>query len=220
MNQLLFPAQDITGPVALMIRHAERHPIEQMINALEVQLTERGIKDSYKLGEMLARFCPINIYHSPVPRCRQTAVNILDGIQSQDDRAILSGYLLELGGPYITGDWGAVVASIEKQGQTRFLRRWFDNELPSTLIMSLPEAAHIQLQILANQLASTDVSSINITHDWNIMILREFYFNLKHEVIGDPDFLDGLYAYMSDGKIILRYHENQTIIDASTVTAC
>jgi hypothetical protein len=219
MNQSIFPPTDRTGPFSIIIRHAERHPIEQMINALEVQLTERGMKDSYDLGEMLARFCPINIYHSPVPRCRQTAENILEGVWSLDGRATLSGYLLELGGPYITGDWGTITASIEKQGHTRFLRRWFDNELPATLVMSLPDAARVQLKVLANQLAATDVSSINITHDWNIMILREYYFNLKHEDVGDPDFLDGLYAYMSDEKIILGYHENEIIIDTSVVTA-
>lgn len=218
MKQTLLPPSNYTGPVALMIRHAERHPIERMINALEVQLTERGMRDSYNFGEKLTRFCPIHIYHSPVPRCKQTAESIFEGIKSQDTRAKLSGYLLDLGGPYITGDWNAVAASIEQQGHAKFIRRWFDNELPHTLIMSLPEAARIQLKVLVNQLTSTQVSSINITHDWNIMILREYYFKLKHEVIGDPDFLDGLYAYMSDDNIVFRYHENETIINSSEIT--
>jgi phosphohistidine phosphatase SixA len=217
MNQALLPPSDYTGPIALIIRHAERYPIERMINALEVQLTDRGKIDSYKLGEKLAGFCPINIYHSPVPRCIQTAESIYEGIQSLDSRAKVSGYLLELGGPYITGDWSAIAASLEELGHTQFIRRWFDNELPPSLIMSLQEAALIQLKILLNQLISTQVSSINVTHDWNIMILREYYFKLKHEEIGDPDFLDGLYAYLSGGKIILRYHENETIIDISDI---
>jgi hypothetical protein len=219
MKPRILPHPDQTGPVAIMIRHAERHPIEKMINALEVQLTDRGLQDSYQLGEMLARFCPINIYHSPVPRCQQTAEYIFRGIRRLDDRVSLSGYLQELGGPYITGDWGAIVASIENQGHARFIRRWFDNELPPTLIMSLPDAAYIEFQILARQLTSSNVSSINVTHDWNIMIMREYFFNLKHEIIGDPDFLDGLYAFKSGEKIILRYHDNETIIDASAVTA-
>jgi phosphohistidine phosphatase SixA len=217
MKQTLLPPPDYAGPVALMIRHAERYPIERMINALEVQLTERGLRDSYNLGEKLTRFCPINIYHSPVPRCKQTAESIFEGIQSQDTRATLSGYLLELGGPYITGDWNVIAATIEKQGHNQFIRRWFDDDLPPTLIMSLPKAARIQLKILVNQLTSTHLSSINVTHDWNIMILREYYFKLKHELIGDPDFLDGLYAYMSGSNIILRYHENETIIDTSEI---
>ena len=128
-------------------------------------------------------------------------------------------YLLELGGPYITGDWSAIVASIETQGHTRFMRKWFDNELPPTLIMSLPDAARTQLKILTGQLTTTGISTINVTHDWNIMIMREYYFKLKHEIIGDPDFLDGLYATQSGGNIILRYHEHETTIDTSTLTA-
>jgi phosphohistidine phosphatase SixA len=200
-----------------MIRHAERHPIDRMINALEIQLTEKGKKDSYQLGEMLAPFCPINIYHSPVPRCKQTADNIYDGIISVKMPATVSGYLLDLGGPYITGDWTAISASIETQGHTQFIRKWFNGELPPSLIMSLPDAALIQLKILINQLTSSRISSLNITHDWNIMIVREYYFKLKHEEIGDPGFLDGLYAYISHGELILVYHQNEKIINISEI---
>lgn len=212
MNSEILQHLDHNGPIALMIRHAERYPIGKMINALEVELTPRGKTDAHKLGHMLARFCPVNIFHSPVPRCKQTADSIFEGIHSIDTRAMVSGYLLELGGPYITGDWNSIATSIEEQGQTQFIRRWFDNKLPSSLIMSLPEAARMQLKILVNQLTSTTVSSINITHDWNIMILREYYFKLRHEDIGDPDYLDGIYVFLSDDTICLRYHSHERII--------
>jgi phosphohistidine phosphatase SixA len=219
MNTQLIPQMDNQGPVAIMIRHAERHPIEQMIHALEVELTSSGKSDAYNLGQMLARFCPVNIFHSPVPRCKQTADCISEGILSVDSRAKVSGCLLELGGPYITGDWSSIAAAIEKQGHVTFIRNWFDNGLPASLMMSLPEAARIQLNTLVNQLPSSAHSSINITHDWNIMILRAFYFNLRHEDIGDPDFLDGIYASLSDCKISLRYHEHERIIHLSELSA-
>lgn len=206
------------GTVAIMIRHAERHPIEKMINALEVELTARGKTDAFKLGQMLARFCPVNIFHSPVPRCKQTADSIFAGIRTIDTRAKVSGYLLELGGPYITGDWSAITAAIEQQGHVKFIRKWFDNELPSSLIMSLPEAARIQLKIMVSQLTSNTLSTINVTHDWNIMILREYYFNLRHENIGDPAFLDGIYSSLSNGKISLRYHDHERSIQLSELS--
>lgn len=213
-NELLLQ-NNVQGPIAIMIRHAERHPIGKIINALEVELTDRGKTDAYKLGRMLARFCPVNIFHSPVPRCKQTADSIFDGIQSIDSRAQVSGYMLDLGGPYITGDWNSIATAIEQHGHNQFIRRWFNNELPSSLIMSLPEAAHIQLKIIISQLTSSTLSSINITHDWNIMILREYYFHLRHEDIGDPVFLDGIHAFLSDGKIFLRYHEHERILPLS-----
>jgi phosphohistidine phosphatase SixA len=215
MKQNSLNFSDVSGNVAIMIRHAERDPIEFMTRALEARLTANGKSDAFKLGQCLARYNPINIYHSPVPRCIQTAESIFDGIVSCNETATLVGHLLELGGPYITSTWDAVVNSIEKFGHSLFIRKWFDNELPANLIMPLPEAAHIQLNILANQLRSGNSSSINITHDWNIMILREYYLNLRHEEIGDPDYLDGVCAYLHQDRLYLRYHEHERTIDFS-----
>jgi phosphohistidine phosphatase SixA len=206
---------EISGNIAIMIRHAERDPIEIMANALEARLTNNGKLAAYKLGQSLARYNPMSIYHSPVPRCIQTAESIFDGIVSCNESATIVGHLLELGGPYITSSWDAIVNSIAELGHSMFLRKWFDNELPSNLIMSLPEAAHLQLNILVNQLRSCNSSSINITHDWNIMIVREYYFNLRHEDIGDPDYLDGVCAYFQQDRLHLRYHEHEKTIDLS-----
>jgi phosphohistidine phosphatase SixA len=215
MKQNFLHVPDGSGRVAVIIRHAERDPIDFMTRALEAQLTPVGKSDAFQLGQSIARYNPINIYHSPVPRCTQTAECIFEGIRSCNEPATIVGYLLELGGPYITSTWDAVVNSIEQFGHSAFIRKWFDNELPSNLIMPLPEAAQTQLNILANQLRSGISSSINITHDWNIMILREYYFNLRHEDIGDPDYLDGVCAYLHQDRLHLRYHEHERIIDFS-----
>ena len=215
MKRNFLHVPEVSGKVAVIIRHAERDPIDVMTRALEARLTPAGKSDAFQLGQSLARYNPINIYHSPVPRCIQTAECIFEGIRSCNEPATIVGYLLELGGPYITSTWDAVVNSIEQFGHSMFIRKWFDNELPSNLIMPLPEAAQIQLNILANQLRSGISSSINITHDWNIMILREYYFNLRHEDIGDPDYLDGVFAYLHQDRLHLRYHEHERIIDFS-----
>jgi phosphohistidine phosphatase SixA len=219
MKQDFLHVPDTAGRVAIIIRHAERDPIDFMIRALEARLTPGGKSDAFRLGQSLARYYPINIYHSPVPRCTQTAECICEGITSRNAPATIAGYLLELGGPYITSTWDAVVKAIEEFGHSTFIRKWFDNELPSNLIMPLPEAAHIQLDILAGQLRSGTASSINITHDWNIMILREYYFNLRHEDIGDPDYLDGVCAYLQHDGLHLWYHEHERIIDVSPAVA-
>jgi hypothetical protein len=160
----------------------------------------------------MSRYSPIKLYHSPVPRCAQTAESILAGIMKENHKAELAGFMLELGGPYITGNWDEIVKSIERYGHSVFIRKWFDNELPPALIMPLPDAARSQLNILAGQLRSGGTSTINVTHDWNIMIFREYFFDLKHEDIGDPDYLDGLCAYLDDSALHLRYHEHERII--------
>lgn len=212
-NYLNIP--EFSGTIAIMVRHAERYPINNMVNALELLLTSQGKQDAYMLGKSLARYSPLAIYHSPVPRCQETADSIREGIISVNQPATMEGYLLDLGGPYITGNWEAIVSNIEQMGHANFIRKWFDNELPESLIMSLPEAAQNQLKILVNQLRSNRHSTINITHDWNIMIMREYFFKLRHEDIGDPDYLDGVYAFVKNGKLHLGYHEHIAVINIS-----
>jgi hypothetical protein len=216
-NNLNIPER--SDPVAIMIRHAERYPINNMANALELLLTGKGKEDAYILGRNLSHYSPLAIYHSPVPRCRETALSIHDGIKSANKQAAIEGFLLDLGGPYIIGDWYAVVKAIEEIGHTLFLRKWFDGELPATLIMSLQEAARTQLMILVNQLNSGISSTLNVTHDWNIMIIREYYFHLRHEDIGDPDYLDGVYAFYENGRLHLGYHDHVTEPDIPQITA-
>ncbi len=213
MKQINLNIPDISSSVAIMVRHAERYPISRMENALELRLTPKGKEDAFMLGQSLSGFSPLSIYHSPVPRCKETADSIRDGILSANQQATVEGLLLDLGGPYITGDWYAVVNAIEEIGHSRFIRKWFDNELPSSLIMSLHEAAHIQLKVLINQLRSGSLSTINVTHDWNIMIMREYFLHLRHEDIGDPDYLDGLHAFIEDDRLHLGYHGTVTVLD-------
>ena len=212
-TRFLFPEN--AGKTAIMVRHAERDPIEKMADALVPTLTAKGKSDSFEMGRSLTQHGPYNIFHSPVPRCRETAEYILEGIAQSNFNSTIVGSLLELGGPYITGNWDGIVATIEKLGHSIFIRRWFDNELPPDLIMPLPEAARIQSGILVGQLRASSLSSIHITHDWNIMIMREYYFHLRHEDIGDPDYLDGVLAFIAGGTLHLRYHEHESTIDLS-----
>jgi hypothetical protein len=175
-----------------------------MSQALDARLTEKGKTDAYTLGHNLLSFTPFDLYHSPVPRCHETAYYLHKGIVSASKDAALIGPLHELGGPYIIGNWMDVVTLIKEYGHSLFIRKWFNNELPADLIMPLPIAAELHLRLIRKQL-NGGRSVINITHDWNIMVLREYYFNIRHEDIGEPGFLDGFCANRENDSIILRY---------------
>lgn len=200
-----------------MIRHAERYSINTMSDALLIPLTQKGQADAYDLGKELCHIAPVNLYHSPVPRCKQTAEKICEGLIQSAHNASVVGTLNDLGGPYIIGNWNEITMMVEHYSQSSFVRKWFNSEIDPSIIMPLPDAARNQLNILIQQLQSQNISTINVTHDWNIMILREYYFNLRHEDIGDPDYLDGLSATMYNDTLHLCYHEHERLINITSL---
>jgi bisphosphoglycerate-dependent phosphoglycerate mutase len=206
-NRDIFPR-----PLAIMVRHAEREPILDYANAFDACLTEKGKSDAHLFGKNMKKIGQTALYHSPVQRCVQTADCVCAGLESNGTQAHVVGSIFDLGGAYIVGPWHEIAASIDRYGHFTFVRKWFNDEFPPDFIMPLDLAAATQLRILANQLLSGDSSSINITHDWNIMVLREYYFDSRHEDIGVPEYLDGLCAFMQDGLLHLIHHELEKVI--------
>jgi len=194
--------------VSLLIRHAERYPIEDMKDALQIRLTEKGHADSKNLGINLAPFGPFSVYHSPVPRCMETAQMIFQGLSLDDTESSLNGDLLELGGPYVKGDWLELVRRTRSEGPSNFIRQWFDTSQHDDIMVSLKEAALFSISFLKEQLIKSKTSVINVSHDWNLMILREYFFDLRHEDVGMPDFLDGVALFNKGESLLLMYHDN------------
>ena len=69
-----------TRRIAILLRHGEREPIPAGSYGNEVLLTQNGIADSVRFGEMLSCFKVGNIYTSPITRCVQTAECIKEGL--------------------------------------------------------------------------------------------------------------------------------------------
>jgi broad specificity phosphatase PhoE len=64
--------------VALFLRHAERPPITSGWG-LEVPLTDRGVLQAHRLGEIVGGRAPVTVWSSPVPRCVQTGRAFANG---------------------------------------------------------------------------------------------------------------------------------------------
>ena len=202
----------------MMIRHAERYPILDWEKVDEPLLTDKGHADAFRLGQELAELDSVELYHSPSPRCRQTAEGIHTGIMQQNGRSRIVGHLPELAGQRIVMQgWNRVVKIVEEHGWPSFCRMWFDGELFGGLVIPLEQAASIQLRFLRAQLESGGPSKVNVTHDFMISIFREHFFGIRHDKVGLPDFLDGIVAYRTDARMHLRYHENECRIDLSEI---
>lgn len=203
-------------PVAVILRHAERDAITDFKHATVPLLTDNGRAAAALLGKELAVLGSVTLQHSPVPRCQQTAEMIAQGINAGGGEALVAGYHFDLGAPYLTGDWLEIVKEIDRLGMLPFIRQWFDKVYPENFVAPLPVSAAVQLAVLTQQLKSATGSFVNVTHDWNILILREFYFGLRHEDIGPPDFLDGMAACMIGGRLHLFYHDEERVVEGAS----
>ncbi len=203
---------DTSQPLVLFLRHAERYPIDDMKDALSIKLTAKGHEDSISLGKDLSPLGPFEVYHSPVPRCGETAIRIAEGLNYEKTDSSLKGPLMELGGPYVHGDWRELVERTRDKGPSKFIREWFNTGQHNDIMIPFEVAAQQSLAFLVKQLNNQVTPILNVTHDWNIMILREYYHEITHEAYGMPVFLDGIALYKRKGELILSYHENEATI--------
>jgi broad specificity phosphatase PhoE len=193
-------------PVALVLRHAERFPVRDLTNPLDALLTEQGKADSIDFGRDISGLAPLTLFHSPVERCRQTAEGIAHGVGEKGGTAELAGAADHLGGPYVKSTYDAVPRIVREYGMSRFLRTWFDGNLPGDDLLALPEAAELIFGYILRTLEDVETNTAMITHDWTIMILREYFLELPHEEVGFPGFLDGMAVYRTEEGLKAYYH--------------
>jgi broad specificity phosphatase PhoE len=188
------------GPVTLLVRHAERFEITRDMNPLEALLTEQGKADAVEYGKAAAVLSPLTVYHSPVKRCRQTAEGIVRGIEAAGGEADPRGAFAKLGDPYVMDNYASTWELFDRFGHHGFFREWFSGRLPRDYLLPLEEAAEIGVNCLREMNAKHNNTVIAVTHDWNIMIIREHFLRQRHEEIGMPGFLEGLAYYRQNGS--------------------
>lgn len=212
MQNILEFMKSHTLPSAIVIRHAQRHEICGAEGYWTCGLTAAGIEAAESFGTSLdGLFRSYRIFYSPVKRCQQTA----ESIASRLDGKVLSVMPEKmLGVSYIRVD--IPKGFTEADNYPDFIRDWFDGRVPQDIFKPLGETRDEHLAYLRAKLGECSASGrldIHVTHDWNINVLREGIFGLRHEDIGWPGFLEGLgftltecrmEACFEDGKIIRR----------------
>jgi hypothetical protein len=189
----------------LFLRHAERHSIIRLEKQKYALLTEKGERDSFLFGQKIKEYHKKTIiFHSPVKRCIQTADYIFKGINDTEN-SIPGGIQPVLGGDHISKNPGAFSRYFNKYGNRKVLRMWFDSKIPEDIIMPFQDIAQMEMKLIINQLNTYGDFIINITHDWNIIVLLEYYFTLRFEKTGMPEYLDGIAVYKENENLCLRY---------------
>lgn len=181
-----------TGPHALMVRHAERFPLPSISESLRIGLTEKGKQDAFELGRAIDGFERIRLFHSPAVRCRETAEAIGRGFCDRGGTVQGIKETWDLCAPYLKDD--RVLKEAETQGH-EFMRAWFTGQFNPEWIRPTTEAADMVLAHLLQRMTEGDGADrldVHVSHDWEIVLLREELLGVRYEDAGWVEYLGGL----------------------------
>lgn len=197
-------------PLAAMMRHAARHPIADPARPDVAELTADGCAAARAFGEQLGDFRRLRLFHSPVNRCAHTAQCIAEGAARAGVRAELCGAHAALGIDYIR-DLGEAGRLHVIHGE-HFVRLWFQGGVPPAVIEPVPALAGTKLAFIRERLtevaAEPGALDLHVSHDWNIIMLREQCVGVRHEEAGWLTFLDGVTFRPSEHGLRAVYREH------------
>lgn len=181
-------------PVAAVLRHAAREEIVDPTRPELPLLTAEGHAAAEAFGASLGDFARVRLFFSPVQRCQQTAEGIARGVRRLGATAEIHGSHEALGIGY-TRDRDEFGRLFELHGP-HFVRLWCGGELPANVIDPADRCAseilaHIR-ERLAEVASTPRALDLHVSHDINIMAVREQFVGLRHEDVGWLNFLDGV----------------------------
>lgn len=202
--------------ISMLIRHAPRHRIpEGVIEHHDIPLTSRGRVMAYEFGEKLPDDVPVRLFYSPIPRCKETAECMREGVISNSGSAVLMGERDFLDTHAIV-DLGRMVRMMEETGGLEFIRKWLDGEIeraimnePHQVVSRIAEGVIASKREKENNRRTID---IHVTHDVNIVSAREILLGVRLENAGWPDYLDGfLFVHYPDSIAVKWQSCSKTI---------
>jgi hypothetical protein len=201
------------GRASLVIRHAERFPILSALNNHHVGLTEKGFADAVEFGRSLVGYQKLRLFYSPAKRCRETAQSIARGAGEAGIEIIAIEEAPDLSGSANILDVSCLKVA-DTMGQD-FIRAWFSGRIDPRTIKELAKAAEDMSAPIVGRLLDQEAAGlldINVSHDWNIMAMRENYLRLRHEDLGWLNYLDGLAFFPSGSAVGIAYGEHRAAL--------
>jgi len=196
---------------AILMRHAERGHFSHPAAGANVLITENGAKEAAQLGRSLAVARTLDFVHSPVRRCRQTAEAMASGASELGASARVTGEEGRLGGPYLLRSTEAL--NLAGHLGHRFVREWFDGRLPTELLKPRRDTALEQIATVQDHMRRVSRGLVVlVTHDWNLLAVREELFGLRHEDDQWPGFLDGLVFWREHDDLLVTSRSKVTVI--------
>jgi hypothetical protein len=201
------------APAAAIMRHAARYPIANSAQPTLAEITPEGAAAAEEMGRRFSGFERVRLFHSPVKRCQQTAACLARGLKGVGIAIDHIGPEDALGVDYIL-DLKEAGRLSDLHGE-HFVRLWMQQQISDSVVRAAKPIVEEKLAYLTTKLTEPSQGGrrldLHITHDWNILILRELLLDLRHEEMGWLAFLDGLaFAQKADQlEVVYRDHRRQ-----------
>jgi len=188
------------APTIVMLRHSEREEPEILEEIFKAPLTERGRKTAFEFGMNLPKKFEYRFFHSPVERCKNTALEIRKGISnSKQSNSFPIDSLESLF--MVNCDFEKFKAYL-RQTNRKFMDYWIGNfynpdEIETPLTVAKRMAMDITKIIKTQQKNSIDVF---VSHDFQV-ILSQFYWSGDLTTSEWIEYLDGYIIQFLDDKM-------------------
>ncbi len=195
----------------VIMRHGERPIIDDPTRADRVMLTARGLRSARQLGlGLLADCAPRNLFHSTVPRCRQTAEALMAGLRDRQVQPVNHGPHPQLAVPYLPDPQRSYAFALKNDlDPLAFVQAWFAGDLAADLIQDPQRAAREQFEFLRTMRRSHPGFQVHVSHDWNLLLLARVYLGIEPSRENWPGFLEGLLIHFGETTVIFRYRHYQ-----------
>lgn len=164
--------------ILLILRHSYRKKLNRVDELLNLGITSQGYEVAKKLGTNLPKARPIRLYHSVVPRCRETAEAIKEGFEISSGKAEMKGVLEPL---FKIGE-NAEKFSEEVLNRTPrvFIARWVAGLYPPNIMKPFTSYCQNAAKVIWTQLekAPSKCIDVHITHDTHLVALKWGWFGL------------------------------------------
>jgi len=204
-------AQEIDSYVVLM-RHSARL-VDTAENDAVQDLTEEGRQAAVEFGQGLPANGRFRFYSSVINRCIETTTFIEEGILSVNETAVTEPNVVmdELYASFakdVPRMDKIAYALLDKGEWAQFFRKWFNGEYPTEAIDPAAGAAEALLASLIELLQEeTGVSTICISHDWHLFLIKEYYLHLRPEDHEYIQFLEGVVIYEKNDRYYIINHQ-------------
>ncbi len=199
------------APKAAILRHAARYPILDLARPELAEITPEGARAAEDMGRRLRGVDCVRLYHSPVKRCQQTAECLARGAEAAGLQVSHVGPEAALGVDYIL-DLAEAGRLSQVHGE-HFVRLWMRGEVPPNIIRDTKHIAETKMGCLTRRLSEATPGrrrlDLHVSHDWNIMVLREHLLGVRHEEAGWLEFLDGVGFCLHGGVLQVAYRKQE-----------